>query len=126
MIAYIKYIKYGVILGCLSIALYGTYNAGYDSAESYYLKANNDATAALQKAQRAQLDAIKLRLTSAQDESTNNKQRAVELQELLDSRPTLEIIREIPKVDVGDCNSFSDEYNRLLHNIIGEAPNTGR
>lgn len=95
--------------------------AGYNKAKvEIYEQAAKDK-AKLEKQYKTELDKLKVKLQSTKQESQENKNKAVALQELLDNRPTVEILREIPKVE-SDCDSLGADFIRLRNNIIGNAP----
>ncbi len=122
-------IKLGMIIVILSmigggIVWYDTsrFNAGYNKAEAKYLKEAKRAREQADANSRASLAALTLELTTTKQEANKNKNRAVELQSLLDNRPTLEIIREIETIQTGECVDLGSDYQRLFNDIIGEVP----
>ncbi len=100
-----------------------SFNAGYNKAKAEYLEAVNEARNEAERASEASLKQLKERLITLEQESYNNKNRAVELQSLLDNRPTVEIIREIETIETGECTDLGSDYKRLLNDIISDPPN---
>jgi hypothetical protein len=97
------------------------FEAGYSAAEAKYLKEYNIATAAAEEAQRGVLTGLKGELEEETNRADKHRDKAVGLQKTLDDRPVIEVVREIDKI-VTDCSDLGDDYKRVFHSIIGEAP----
>lgn len=98
------------------------YSAGYSAAEVVYLKEKDKALSAAEEAYKASLAEATLALGGARKEADKSREEAVALQELLDSRPTVETTIEITKLVTPDCSDLGIDFKRMSDNIIGTAP----
>lgn len=128
-LANISPIKLGLILAIVTALLgYHAYDnnnhfqAGYDEAESKYLKELNLAQIKAQEATEALLKAHSDKLEQAVNKAKLNQQLALTLQQQLDGRPSAEIRYEIEKVNTTSCNNLGDDFKRVFNLSLGTAP----
>ena len=95
--------------------------AGYNKAKVEIYEQVEKDRAKLEEQHQIQLTQLKDKLKSTKQESEENKNKAVELQDLLDNRPTVEIYRDISEVQ-SQCTNLGADFIRVRDNIIGEAP----
>lgn len=123
----VKLGMYITILGMLGGGVVWAYNsiydAGYSKAQVEYLKAADEAQAALEAEYKVKLEAFKDRLDKVSDKQKEAKELAEHLQEELTNRPVIEVYKTIYETVKSDCTFTPDDgYNKLRKQLIGEAP----
>ena len=120
--------KYGLLLVASLLLVYGLvlydsarYNHGYNAAKLEAMKKYTLEQSELKKEFERRIEALTKELDNAMKQSADNRDRAIELQKLLDTEPNIkEVIREI-EVIRDDCSDIP-AYGRVLHTLIGQPP----
>lgn len=126
----ISVVKLGIILAMIT-SITGTcvwgynsiYKAGFNEAKVESLLEIKQAREATEAIYKLKLEELTRKLSSANVEVDSQRNKAKKLQELLDSRPIVEVVREIESVSDSGCTTLGTDYGRVLDNIIGEKPN---
>ena len=120
--------KYGLLLLASLFIIYGLniydssrFKAGYNAAKLEAMERYTQEQSELKRQFEARIRDLTKDLEDTRKQSTINRDKAIELQELIDNRkPIKEVIREI-EVIRDDCSDIP-AYGRVLHTIIGQPP----
>lgn len=97
------------------------YNHGYSAARLELMETYSLEQSELKRLSEARVEALTSELNTIRKLSADNRDKAIELQKILDTTPTTtEVIREI-EVIRDDCSDIP-AYGRVLHSLIGQPP----
>lgn len=95
--------------------------AGYNQAKAEYLDDLQEKLAIQEELNQQKVNEVQADLANAKAEAKTSSEKAIELQQLLNKRPTAETPREIEKLNT-DCSDLGADYRLRYNRIIGDAP----
>ena len=102
-------------------AYQSVYEAGYNKAVVTHSEELKRAEIALQEEYELKMADLNAKLIDITLKRDKSKQLASQLQEQLNKRPTIEVVREISNINTS-CTNLGDDFARLHKSIISSAP----